>query len=116
MRRRTGSGVRVDGLFVSPVPAMGASGAVLASAHLATRRFAELADAWRTGDAGRARPLGHALARLSAALFREPSPTVLKAVLYEQGVIPTPAVRLPLLPAGEDTVAEALKRLGELEG
>ncbi|MFJ4922759.1 dihydrodipicolinate synthase family protein [Streptomyces sp. NPDC088725] len=105
-----------DDLFVSPLLAMGAAGGILASAHLATRRFAELADAWRTGDTRRARSLGHTLARLSAVLFREPNPAVVKAVLHTRGLIPTPDVRLPLLPAGRATVAESLQRLGEVEG
>ncbi len=89
-------------------------GGILASAHLATDRFAELAAAWRAGDVARARPLGHALARLSAAAFAEPNPVVLKGVLYAQGRIPTPDVRLPLLPASQGAVkavTAALERL-----
>ncbi|WP_432066259.1 4-hydroxy-tetrahydrodipicolinate synthase family protein [Streptomyces sp. C10-9-1] len=104
-----------DDLFASPMLAMGASGGILASAHLAPRRFASLVDAWRDGDVEQARSLGHALARLSAALFREPNPTVIKGVLHERGLIPTPDVRLPLLPAGKATVADALERLSQLE-
>lgn len=103
-----------DDVLLSPLLAMGAAGGVLASAHLATARFAELTAAWRDGDTGRARPLGHALARLSAAVFREPNPTAVKAALHAQGRIPTPDVRLPLLPAGREAVDEALKRLEEL--
>jgi 4-hydroxy-tetrahydrodipicolinate synthase len=33
------------------------------------------------------------------ACFAEPNPAVFKAVLHAQGRIPTPDVRLPLLPA-----------------
>ncbi|MET9294896.1 4-hydroxy-tetrahydrodipicolinate synthase [Streptomyces sp. NPDC003077] len=103
-----------DDLFLSPLLALGAAGGILATAHLATHRFAELTTAWRAGDLPRARELGPALARLSSALFREPNPTVLKGVLHAQGRIPTPDVRLPLLPAGRDSVDEALKRLADL--
>ncbi|MER5481943.1 dihydrodipicolinate synthase family protein [Streptomyces sp. NPDC002812] len=103
-----------DDVFLSPLLALGAAGGVLASAHLATGRFAELAAAWRAGEADRARPLGHALARLSATLFAEPNPTVIKGVLYAQGRIPTPDVRLPLLPAGAESVAAALRELAQL--
>jgi 4-hydroxy-tetrahydrodipicolinate synthase len=103
-----------DDAYLSPLLALGASGGILASAHLATERYAELAAAWRAGDAVRARGLGHALARLSAAAFAEPNPVVVKGVLHAQGRIPTPDVRLPLLPAGEASVREALKRLSEL--
>jgi 4-hydroxy-tetrahydrodipicolinate synthase len=100
-----------DDAVVSPLLALGAHGAVLASAHVATAGFAELIAAWRAGDAARARPLGHRLAGLSAALFAEPNPVVVKAVLHALGRIPTPAVRLPLLPAVPSTVAAALQHL-----
>lgn len=97
-----------DDVVASPMLALGAAGGVLASAHLGTRSFAALSHAWRDGDAGRARPIGNRLARLSAALFAAPSPTILKGVLHAQGRIPTAAVRLPLVPAPEEAVAAAL--------
>src|SRR6185437_13854821 len=104
-----------DDLYLSPMLALGAAGGILASAHLATRHFTTLAAAWAAGDMAAARPLGHALARVSAAAFAEPNPTVIKAALHAQGRIPTPDVRLPLLPAGPDSVASVLARLAELE-
>jgi 4-hydroxy-tetrahydrodipicolinate synthase len=94
-----------DDVVISPLLALGAHGGILASAHLATAEFAELIEAWHTGDAVRARRIGHRLAPLSAALFAQPNPTVIKAVLHAQGRIPTAAVRLPLLPARTDLVA-----------
>ncbi|MFD1543855.1 4-hydroxy-tetrahydrodipicolinate synthase [Nonomuraea guangzhouensis] len=96
-----------DDLFISPLLALGAAGGILASAHLATDRFAELVAAWRAGDVARGRALGHQLARLSAALFAEPNPTVIKGVLHAQGLIPTPDVRLPLLPASPEAISQA---------
>ncbi|MGE7433307.1 dihydrodipicolinate synthase family protein [Kitasatospora sp. NPDC001175] len=104
-----------DDTVISPLLALGACGGILASAHLATERFVELADAWRKGDAVRARELGARLAALSAACFAEPNPTVTKGVLHARGVIPTPAVRLPLLPADEVSVARALELLAALD-
>lgn len=98
-----------DDTVVSPMLALGAHGAILASAHLATAWFVDLLDAWRSGDAVRARALGHRLARLSGALFAEPNPTVVKAVLHAHGLIPTPAVRLPLLPAGAGSAGAAVR-------
>ncbi|OLZ71181.1 4-hydroxy-tetrahydrodipicolinate synthase [Streptomyces amritsarensis] len=103
-----------DDVFVSPMLALGASGGILASAHLATERFAELAAAWRAGDTVRARALGHALAGLSAAAFAEPNPAVVKGVLHAQGRIPTADVRLPLLPASQAAVTAVLERLAAL--
>lgn len=96
-----------DDAFISPLLALGASGGILASAHLATDAFAELVTAWHAGDVTRARALGHRLARLSAALFAEPNPTVIKGVLHARGLIPTPDVRLPLLPASAESVSQA---------
>ncbi|RJQ82599.1 4-hydroxy-tetrahydrodipicolinate synthase [Pseudonocardiaceae bacterium YIM PH 21723] len=102
-----------DDSFVSPLLALGASGGILASAHLATESFVDLVTAWRDGEAGRARELGARLARLSATLFAEPNPTVIKGVLHATGEIPTADVRLPLLPASQDSVDQALKALAE---
>ena len=105
-----------DDTFVAPLLALGAHGAILASAHVATGRFVELVDAWRAGQLARARNLGHRLASLSTALFAEPNPTVIKAVLHAHGRIPSAAVRLPLLPARPDTAQAALDRAESLLG
>jgi 4-hydroxy-tetrahydrodipicolinate synthase len=100
-----------DDMFASPLLALGAAGGILASAHLRTSEFAALIAAWHCGQADRARELGHRLAPLSAALFAEPNPAVIKGVLHARGVIPSPAVRLPLLPARHDTVHAAMSVL-----
>jgi 4-hydroxy-tetrahydrodipicolinate synthase len=100
-----------DDVLISPLLALGAHGGILASAHLATRQFADLATAWSAGDAATAQGLGRRLAPLSAALFAEPNPTVIKAVLHARGRIPTPDVRLPLLPAAPASLATATKYL-----
>ncbi|TDB79533.1 dihydrodipicolinate synthase family protein [Micromonospora sp. KC721] len=101
-----------DDAYLSPLLALGAHGGILASAHIATADYAALVRAWRSGDVDRARPLGHRLASLSAALFAEPNPSVIKAVLHARGRIPTPMVRPPLLPA----TAHALACVDELAG
>jgi 4-hydroxy-tetrahydrodipicolinate synthase len=102
-----------DDMFASPLLALGAAGAILASAHLCTRSFADMVAAWRAGAADRGRALGHRLALLSAALFAEPSPAVIKAALHAQGRIPSPAVRLPLLAASDQATRGALRRAAE---
>jgi 4-hydroxy-tetrahydrodipicolinate synthase len=93
-----------DDVFAPALLALGAEGAIAASAHLATDLWVKLA---RFHDP----ELGHALARLAAACFAEPNPTVIKAVLHAQGRIPTPDVRLPLLPAGRPSLETALRAL-----
>jgi 4-hydroxy-tetrahydrodipicolinate synthase len=102
-----------DDTFISPLLALGAHGAIMASAHLDTGAYADLIVAWQEGDLRRARSVGHRLAGLSAALFAEPNPTVIKGVLHARGRIPTAAVRLPLLAAAPATVEAALARTGE---
>ncbi|MFJ3906359.1 dihydrodipicolinate synthase family protein [Streptomyces sp. NPDC090025] len=104
-----------DDVFASALLGLGAAGGILASAHVATDRFVALAAAWQAGDVPRARDLGHRLARLSTALFAEPNPAVVKGVLHAQGRIPTADVRLPMLPASEESVAAALRVLAEVE-
>ena len=92
----------------SALLAIGAAGAIMASAHVCTSQYAALVRAWLDGDARTARPLGHRLAALSVVLFAEPNPAVIKAVLHARGLIETPDVRLPLLPASPETTAAAL--------
>jgi 4-hydroxy-tetrahydrodipicolinate synthase len=101
-----------DDMFASPLLALGAAGAILASAHVCTSEYAALIAAWHRGDVSRGRELGHRLAPLSAALFAEPNPAVIKGVLHALGEIPSPAVRLPLLPARHDSVSAALIAAG----
>jgi 4-hydroxy-tetrahydrodipicolinate synthase len=104
-----------DDVFAASLLALGAAGAILASAHLETRLYSDLVNAWRAGEGIRGRALGHRAAPLSAALFAEPNPTVIKAVLHAQGRIPTPAVRMPLLTATPAATDAALTRLTVLE-
>jgi 4-hydroxy-tetrahydrodipicolinate synthase len=94
-----------DDLYISPLLALGADGAILASAHLRTGEFARLIRLWRDG-ALEARTLGHRLTEVARALFAEPNPVVIKALLYRLGQVPSPVVRLPLVPAS-DAAADA---------
>ena len=100
-----------DDVLLSPLLALGAHGGILASAHVQTADFVALAEAWQRGDLGRARTVGNRLAALSIALFAEPNPAVVKAVLHAQGRIPAPGVRLPLLSATPQALAAALAAL-----
>ena len=104
-----------DDAFASALLALGAAGGILASGLVDTPVFAGLVEAWRADDVATARPLGRRAARLAAALFAEPNPSVIKAVLHAQGRIPSPAVRLPLLPASPAATQAALAVLGTLD-
>ncbi|WP_026184420.1 dihydrodipicolinate synthase family protein [Salinispora vitiensis] len=100
-----------EDVYVSALLALGGHGGILASAHVATADYASLIRAWQAEDITRARSLGHRLATLSTALFAEPNPSVIKAVLHGQGRIPTPAVRPPLLPATPAATARGLEQV-----
>ena len=90
-----------DDPFILPFMLMGARGAIAASAHLCTERFAALIAAAAAGRIEEARGHAAALLALVLALFAEPSPAVLKAMLHEAGRIATPALRMPLQAASE---------------
>jgi 4-hydroxy-tetrahydrodipicolinate synthase len=101
-----------DDLYAGPLMALGARGAIMASANLATHVYAQLTQAWQEGSTEQARLLHNKLVPLTRALFAEPSPAVIKAVLAARGQIPSPHVRLPLLPATQPAVDAALECLG----
>ena len=98
--------------LISPLLAMGASGAIAATANVCTAEFVELFRLWQVGQVEQARELGNRLVGPAAALMGPPNPVGIKAVLHAYGRIATPNVRLPLLPVedGESIVA-AVDRL-----
>jgi 4-hydroxy-tetrahydrodipicolinate synthase len=85
-----------DDAFLYPLTLMGARGAVAASAHLCTERFVAMIECGLEGRVAEGRAHAEALLPLARALFAEPSPAPLKAVLHAQGRIATPNVRMPL--------------------
>lgn len=84
----------------------GGSGAIAASAHLHPRRFVALFEAVKCGRLDEARGHHHALAPLVNALFAEPNPGPLKAVLAALGQM-APTVRAPMTPAGASAALAA---------
>jgi 4-hydroxy-tetrahydrodipicolinate synthase len=60
------------------------------------------------GDVVEARAHAEALLPLVLALFAEPSPAVIKAVLHAQGLIPAAHVRMPLAGASAAAAERAL--------
>jgi len=85
----------------------GGTGAIAASAHLHPAQFVALYDAVRTSRLDDARRLHHGLAPLVQALFAEPSPGPVKAVLAELGVI-GPALRAPMTRPSDAAARAAL--------
>lgn len=85
-----------DDAFLYPLVLMGARGAISASAHVCTERFVAMIECGLKGRLAEGRAHAEALLPLVQALFAEPSPAPIKAVLHAQGRIPTPRVRMPL--------------------
>ena len=90
---------------------LGGSGAIAASAHLRPERFVALYRALSAGRLDEGRRIFHELAPLIQALFAEPNPAPVKALLAAQGLI-RDELRMPMTRAGDALVA----RLRELEG
>lgn len=74
----------------------GADGAILASAHIETDRFAEVGRLIAVGEIGAARTLWRGLSETVSLLFSEPSPAALKHWLWRAGLIARPDLRLPM--------------------
>jgi 4-hydroxy-tetrahydrodipicolinate synthase len=100
-----------DDAFLFPLTLMGGAGAIAASANVATDHYAAMIDAGLAGDVTTGRRRAEALLPLTLALFAEPSPAVIKAVLHAQGALPTPHVRMPLADASPDSRDAALRAL-----
>lgn len=92
--------------------AAGGRGAIAAAAHLHTARFAEVVQRIRTGNLARAEALWAPLPPLIEALFAEPNPGPLKALLARQGLL-RDELRSPMTRASAALV-ERLERLNAL--
>jgi 4-hydroxy-tetrahydrodipicolinate synthase len=97
-----------DDPFLFPLVLMGGRGAVSASAHVCTARFVDMIECGLTGRVEEGRAHAEALLPLVQALFAEPSPAPLKALLHAAGRIATPHVRMPLGDASPDVAERAV--------
>ena len=88
-----------DDAFLYPLVLMGGPGAIAASANVGDRALRRDARLRARGAARRGPRARRGAAAADRALFAEPSPAVIKAVLHAQGGIPTPHVRMPLADA-----------------
>ncbi|MFM8236650.1 MAG: 4-hydroxy-tetrahydrodipicolinate synthase [Actinomycetota bacterium] len=82
-----------------PLMCMGAVGAISAAAHLCTDRFVTMIEHGLAGKVDDGRAIAEALLPVVQTAFAEPNPAVFKAVLHARGLLATPDVRMPLLPA-----------------
>jgi 4-hydroxy-tetrahydrodipicolinate synthase len=97
--------------YLFPMVLMGGHGTICASAHVCTEQFVSMIECGLAGKVEEGRALAETLLPVVNAMFGEPNPAVFKAVLHAQGRIPTPDVRLPLLPASSEALATALSAI-----
>jgi 4-hydroxy-tetrahydrodipicolinate synthase len=74
----------------------GADGGILASAHLSTERFVEIARLVKANDHVAARAIWRSLQSFIPKLFQEANPMPIKYCLWRQGLLTSPECRLPL--------------------
>ena len=92
---------------------LGGAGAIAASAHLRTGLFVAFDRALARGDLGAGRALWRDLKPLTVALFDEPSPGPVKAVLAAQGECAN-ELRAPMTVASSELQQRLLALLAEL--
>lgn len=98
-----------DHLFFTSV-ANGAAGGILASSHLATRTFTEIAEAMGKEELTRAHAAWRSISPMIPVLFRESNPMPLKYCLWRLGLLRSPECRLPLTRVS-DGLAKTLDRI-----
>jgi 4-hydroxy-tetrahydrodipicolinate synthase len=102
-----------DALFF-PLLCNGADGGILASAHVATDRFVNIAQHVAANDHLGARAIWQPLQPFIAKLFQEANPMAIKHCLWRQGLIASPECRLPLTSASLELGAVLDRLLGDL--
>jgi 4-hydroxy-tetrahydrodipicolinate synthase len=90
---------------------MGGAGTISAAAHVCTARFVAMIECGLAGKVEDGRAHAEVLLPVVQAMFSEPNPSVFKGVLRDQGKIPTPDVRLPLVNASRAAVDRALEAI-----
>jgi 4-hydroxy-tetrahydrodipicolinate synthase len=98
-----------------PMMSVGAVGVVSVVAHLAGRTVAAMVHSAADGDFAEASRLHHQLLPLCGACFLEPNPTPVKGAMNRLWE-PVGNVRLPLLPASEQTLDAVDKAVGAIQG
>jgi 4-hydroxy-tetrahydrodipicolinate synthase len=103
-----------DDIFFRTLEIGGAGGICVAS-HLVGPQMREVWDAAQAGDLERAREIDAGLREVYAAMGVTTNPIPVKAALAMTGLIPTDALRLPLVPADAEqraAVKAALESVG----
>lgn len=94
---------------------VGGDGGILVASHLVGPQMREMWDAAQAGDLDRAREIDAGLRSLYEALAVTTNPIPIKAALQMLDLIPSDALRLPMVPADEGqraTIAAGLESVG----
>jgi 4-hydroxy-tetrahydrodipicolinate synthase len=83
----------------------GADGGIVASAHIETETFAQIARLMAAGERDAALPHWRSVADLTRLLFSEPSPAPIKHWLWRTGLIDSAEVRLPMTEVSAELAA-----------
>ncbi|WP_437732962.1 4-hydroxy-tetrahydrodipicolinate synthase [Sorangium sp. So ce1335] len=116
LARRLGDRLTVlcgDDALTLAMMALGAKGVISVTSNVLPRETSAVTRKFLAGDLAGARAAHLALLELHGLMFVEPNPAPAKAALAALGRM-SPAVRLPLAPAGDATrqqIAEAMRRL-----
>ena len=94
-----------DDYLACPITLLGGKGAVSASAHVATSSWVKMIEAAENNDVDTALSNHNKLLPLVKAGFAEPNPSCFKGVLASMGTISSDYVRLPLMSASKESVA-----------
>lgn len=103
-----------EDLQIFSTVAQGGTGAIAASAHLATRHFVRLLDLLRAGKLGEARAVWLPLLPWIEAVFAEPNPGPVKGVLAVLGEM-QPELRAPMTAPGAALVTRMCTLLHRIE-
>ena len=104
-----------DDVYLRTLELEGGVGGILVASHLVGPQMREMWDAAQAGDLDRAREIDAGLRQVYAAMGVTTNPIPVKAALAMMGLIPTDALRLPLVPADPEqraAVRTALESVG----
>jgi 4-hydroxy-tetrahydrodipicolinate synthase len=104
-----------DDPLTLPLMSVGARGLVSVTSNLYPRAVSEIVEDALAGRFADALRKDQKLLQLNRALFCEPNPQPIKAALALKGLIPSDAVRLPLVPAGDACKARLREAIAAYE-
>lgn len=91
--------------LVHAILSCGGIGTISASANLLPGQFSQMIDSYFKGDVSDSLKIQRQILPTVRAMFNESNPIPVKMAVYMKGIIKSPAVRLPLIKASENTVS-----------